>query len=63
MSAYAAIAFTCAAYFGIFYYLLLFGDAENSFGMFALAAFFGIFLFLGLGGIELLCSLCPKKQE
>jgi hypothetical protein len=61
MKVFAAIAFICLAYFGAFYYLLLTGDAVNSFGMYALAGFFGIFLFLGLGGLECIMSLFAKN--
>jgi hypothetical protein len=60
MNAYLAIALACILYFGVFYFLLLFGNAENSFGMYALASFFGIFLFLGLGGIE--CLFIRKQR-
>ncbi len=62
MSVYAGIAVVCTLYFGAFYYMLLFGDAQNLFGMYALGGFFGTFLFLGLGGIELIIKLVVKKN-
>ena len=64
MNIYFGIGFTlvCAIYFGVYYFLLLFGNGENNFGMYALASFFGMFLFLGLGGIECLMSI-GRKQE
>ncbi len=63
MSVYAGIALACALYFAAFYYMLLFGDAKNALGMFALGGFFAIFLFLGLGGIEILVKLCVKREQ
>ncbi len=61
MSTYFAIALVCLLYFGAFYYLLLFGNGENFYGMYALSSFFGLFLFLGLGGIEFLIKLIATK--
>jgi hypothetical protein len=63
MNIYFAIAVACMLYFGVFYYLLLFGNGENFFGMYALSSFFGLFLFLGLGGIEVIIALFTRKQK
>ncbi len=62
MRIYAGIVLACMLYFGAFYYMLLFGDAQNHYGMYALGGFFGIFLFLGLGGIELIIELVVGKH-
>ncbi len=63
MNIYFGIGFTlvCTIYFGVYYYLLLYGTGENFFGMYALGSFFGLFLFLGLGGIECLIGLAIKR--
>jgi hypothetical protein len=63
MKTYLAIVLVCLIYFGVFYYLLTFGNAENSLGLYALGLFFGIFLFLGLDGVEFTIKLFARKQE
>ena len=53
----------CMAYFTMFYYLLVTGNSDNNYGMFALLGFFAIFMFLGLGGIEFILDRLDRMNK